>query len=167
MKKSRIYVLLIVVSVFITSCIENDELDAKLVDEEIPNSEIFGEWMPVRDVRVCSSGNNEVIELPECSQRARLRYTNSEFSWIVYGGLTNATCENLFNYQGTYELIEHEGSLILRGENENGELNHYYTYVERPDRRTLRLGGLSSCDCDGTYERVIQYKEYTLVETIN
>ena len=159
MRKNSTFLLLFVISIVsFYSCNVNETI----VESEAISSLVYGEWIPEKNIRVCSSGNDEIIILDDCTQNTRLNFTNSDFNWKIYSS-NNTGCENVLNYLGTYELIEEENNLSLWKYNSNGELIRYYTYLVLIDKNTLYLGNPSTCNCDGDYDQIRQYTEYSRV----
>ncbi|MEZ4795291.1 MAG: hypothetical protein R2773_07455 [Flavobacteriaceae bacterium] len=128
-------------------------------NDDTVNEPTFTVWSPLREVRVCETGSEQVLEFPDCYKRSSLAISEEFlFEWIVFHDGTGS-CEVIQHFSGTWE----QGSdyfLLIDGSGSNLD---FYTFVERSEN-TLHLGNYDvDCNCDGNHAESYRYTEYVKV----
>tara|TARA_B110000483_G_C17842035_1_gene406971 strand:+ start:77 stop:541 length:465 start_codon:yes stop_codon:yes gene_type:complete len=154
MKKMKLFCGILIGFIILSSCSSDD--DSTPTPETIS---IVGVWKPIKQVNVCSTGNEEIVDFTACLQMSRLTFdSNGTLNNMEYSDDTGSCLENFGN--GTWTLTEDNLSLNINGDISNP------TFFELTNN-TLQIGFFDSDPsnpCDGGNLRSLFYTEYTRVE---
>lgn len=109
MKKMKLFCGILIGLLVFTSCSSDD--DASTVEELI-----IGTWKPVKEVDVCSTGNEDTYILDDCEQTSRITFASSGTINVIENYLFNDICEEDFNATGTWVLIDGNLTVSIEGD---------------------------------------------------
>lgn len=109
MKTMKLFCGLLIGLLVFTSCSSDDDASAS---EEL----LIGTWKPVKEVDVCSTGNEEIYILDDCEQTGRITFASSGTLSILEYLLINDICEEDFNAMGTWVLNGDNLTVTIEGD---------------------------------------------------
>ncbi len=125
MKKVKLFCGILIGLFIFTNCSNSD-------DSNINSNSIIGTWKPIKDVNICSTGSEEIIDYSSCLQMSRTTYnSDGTFNSKEYSDETG-NCKE-FSYSGTWKIEGKKLILIINGET---NVPNYFELT----KNTLRIG---------------------------
>ena len=125
--KNLTFIFILTFTILISSCKVADDNNSNPEDSNLIDL-VVGTWQPLKDVRVCTGGN-EIVDIDECGQKGRLTInSNGTYSESFYE-MFDGNCTPNEEESGTWEI--RNGKLF--GDNEE------VTFFE-VEKNILRVG---------------------------
>jgi len=152
---------LVLLTVISFSCSSNDE-------DGLSSNSIVGTWKPIKEVRVCSTGKEEVQNTSSCEQKSTYvfkKHTNQSLQTdgtitITVQREENGECKNTYNATGTWTIKDNSLTLTIDGDTDIKD------FFELTSNR-LRIGEYNHKDrfetCDGGNKPSHSYGEFNRV----
>lgn len=153
MKKMKLFCGILIGLMIFSSCSSDD-------DNNSDSTSIVGIWKPIKEVDVCSTGNEETYDFSTCEQMTRITFSSNGAFIDTEFDNDSGDCLEYFNETGTWTLNGNNLSITLDGETNNP------TFFELTNN-TLRIGYYDNDaddPCDGGNLPSHYYTEYTRVE---
>ena len=152
MKEMKLFCGILIGLMIFSSCSNDD-------DSNSDSTSIVGIWKPIKEVDICSTGNENTSDFSTCLQRSRLTFnSDGTLNNMEYSEDTGECLENFAN--GTWTLTGENLSLTINSETSNP------TFFELTNN-TLQIGYYNNDandPCDGGNLPSHHYTEYTRVE---
>ena len=156
MKKIKLFYGILIGLMIFSSCSSNEGSDEESNPESIS---IVGIWKPVKEIDVCSTGNEETSIFSTCLQMTRLTFNlNGTLNNQEYSENTGDCVENFG--EGNWSLTGGNLSITISGETNNP------TFFELTNN-SLKIGYYDSDPdnpCDGGSLPSHYYTEYLKME---
>ena len=152
MKKLNLVIGILIGIMILSSCSSDDDSNSNSVS-------IVGIWKPIKEVFVCSTGNEETSDFSTCLLMTRLTFnSNNTFNNQEYSEDTVDCLENFSN--GTWTLITNNLTFNL------SEVTVIPTFFELTDN-IIKIGYYNNVNlltCDNGSELSYSYVEYVRIE---
>ncbi|MDA9125987.1 lipocalin family protein [Flavobacteriaceae bacterium] len=152
MKKLNLLIGILIGIMILSSCSSDDDSNSNSVS-------IVGIWKPIKEVFVCSTGNEETSDFSTCLLMTRLTFnSNNTFNNQEYSEDTVDCLENFSN--GTWTLITNNLTFNL------SEVTVIPTFFELTDN-IIKIGYYNNDNlltCDNGSELSYSYVEYVRIE---
>jgi len=153
MKKMKLFCGILIGLMIFSSCSSDDDSNSN-------SNSIIGTWKGIKEVDVCSTGNEQTYNFDACEQTGRLTFSENGTLNITEYDLVNGNCEQDYTLIGTWVIDNGNLSVTIAGDTDE------VTFFE-VSSNTLKLGQYDSDPndpCDGGNLPSHYYTEYTRVE---
>tara|TARA_R110001606_G_scaffold397909_2_gene575660 strand:- start:44 stop:505 length:462 start_codon:yes stop_codon:yes gene_type:complete len=153
MKKMKLFCGILIGLMIFSSCSNDD-------DSNSDSNSIVGTWKAIKEVDVCSTGNEDVYDFDSCEQTGRTIFSENGTLSITEYDLENGNCEQYYSAIGTWSLSGNNLTVTTEGETNNP------TFFELSNN-VLRIGYYDADPndpCDGGNLPSHYYTEFVRVE---
>lgn len=154
MKKIKLFCGILIGLMIFSSCSSDD-------DNSTNSTSIVGIWKPIKEVDVCSTGNEDIYTYDSCEQTDRVTFESNgnvnETSYYLNG---NSDCVLDYTENGTWEI--NNGNLTITQQGQTIQI----TFFELTGN-TLKLGQYDNDSndlCDGGNLPSLYYTEFVRVQ---